>query len=97
MASGNVTTDHDFIMRWVEERKGKPTRVKGTGGGKDPGILRIDFPDYSGKYSLEEIPWEEFFQKFEENRLAFLYQDKTATGKVSRFNKFISRDQAEEK
>jgi hypothetical protein len=23
----NITTDHDFIRRWAEERKGKPSRV----------------------------------------------------------------------
>ena len=79
----------------MEERQGKPTRVKGTGGGEDPGILRIDFPDYTGRYSLEEIPWEEFFEKFEESGLAFLYQEQTAGGELSRFSKFVSRDQME--
>ena len=34
--SAHTTTDHDFIRRWVEERGGKPSRVKRTGGGDDP-------------------------------------------------------------
>ncbi len=89
----NITTDHKFIRKWVEERKGKPSRVRGTGGREDPGMLRIDFPGYSGAQSLEEIPWEDFFEKFEENNLAFLYQEKTSGGNVSRFNKLISREQ----
>jgi hypothetical protein len=56
------------------------------------GVLRIDFPGYSGEDSLEEISWEEFFQKFDENNLQFLYQEETADGEESRFNKFISGD-----
>lgn len=66
--------------------------MKRTGDENDPGILRIDFPGYSGEGSLEEIPWEEFFEKFDEKNLAFLYQDRTVAGKPSRFFKFVNRD-----
>src|SRR5215218_8484348 len=72
--SGNTTTDHDEIRRWVEERGGKPATVKRTHQGEDAGILRIDFPD-GPEPALEEIGWEEFFEKFEEKQLAFLHQD----------------------
>jgi len=34
------TTDHQEIRRWVEERGGRPARVKETGSDGDPGILR---------------------------------------------------------
>lgn len=88
----NATTDHDTIRRWAEERGGKPSRVKGTGGGDDPGLLRIDFPGYSGEESLEEIPWEEFFEKFDENNLALVYQEETSGGEKSNFNKLVDRD-----
>jgi hypothetical protein len=37
------------------------------------------------------IEWDEFFATFDEHKLAFLHQDKTADGKPSRFNKFVSR------
>ena len=90
--SGNVTTDHDTIRRWVEERGGHPATVRSTvGKDQEAGILRIDFPGYSGGESLQEIGWDEFFDKFEEAKLAFLYQDKTADGEKSRFNKLIAR------
>ena len=95
-SSSNVTTDHKKIRKWVEERGGHPATVKGTESGKDDvGILRIDFPGYSGEGKLEEISWEEFFAKFDESELAFLYQDKTADGKESRFNKLVSRNNVE--
>ena len=63
-----------------------------TGKRNDPGILRIDFPGYSGEGSLDEISWDDFFEKFDEKKLAFLYQDKTAAGKTSRFFKFVERE-----
>ncbi len=86
-----TTTDHDTIRKWVEERGARPAAVKGTGGGDDPGILRVDFPGAGDEDSLEEISWEEFFDKFEENDLAFLYQEETSGGKESRFFKFVRR------
>jgi hypothetical protein len=96
-SESDVTVDHDTIRRWAEERGGKPATVSRTKDGEDSGILRIDFPGYSGEQSLEEITWEEFFEKFEESNLAFLHQDKTADGKQSRFNKLISRDSMDKK
>jgi hypothetical protein len=91
-STSSSTTDHEEIKAWVEKRGGKPATVKGTGDKKDhTGILRIDFPGYSGEDSLEEITWEEFFEKFDESNLQFLYQDKTSDGKESRFNKFVSK------
>jgi hypothetical protein len=46
--SSQTTTDHDEIKRWVEERNGRPARVKDTGGRDDPGVLRINFPRSRG-------------------------------------------------
>lgn len=40
--------------------------------------------------ALKAISWDEFFEIFEDRKLAFLYQDRTSGGE-SRFNKFISR------
>jgi hypothetical protein len=86
-----TTTDHDEIRRWVEERGGSPATVKGTGKRGEPGLLRIDFPGYRGEGSLQKIEWDEFFDQFESENLAFLYQTKTKSGKRSNFNKLISR------
>lgn len=87
MAEAKRTTDHDEIRAWVERRGGKPAHVKSTGKGDDVGVLRIDFPGYTGENTLEEISWEQFFEAFDENELAFLYQDEGD----SRFNKLVSR------
>jgi hypothetical protein len=96
MASARPTVDHNEIRRWAEDRDGKPACVKGTGGRGDVGMLRLDFPGYSGAESLEEISWDEWFRQFDENNLALLIQDRTADGEVSNFNKLVSRDSIEE-
>jgi hypothetical protein len=94
MARANVTTDHEKIRRWAEQRGGHPATVKVTETDDEPGVLRLDFdpPDES----LEKISWDDFFEKFEDADLAFLYQDKTESGKTSRFHKFVDRSGAAE-
>ena len=89
--ASNTTTDHEQIRRWAEERGGKPACVRGTGNSGDIGMIRIDFPGYTGEDKLEEISWDAWFEKFEEKRLALVYQDETH-GEKSNFNKLISRD-----
>jgi hypothetical protein len=88
-----TTTNHEEIKNWVEERGGHPAIVKGTEKGGSA-LLRIDYPGFSGEDRLEEIEWDEFFEIFDENKLAFLYQDETADGDKSRFSKFVERGKA---
>lgn len=87
MSSSETTTDHETIKRWVEARDGHPSIVDTKGPG---GILRIDFGPKEER--LEPVSWDDFFKIFEDNDLAFLYQDKTSDGGQSRFNKFVKRE-----
>jgi hypothetical protein len=87
-----TTTDHEVIQKWVEERGGHPATVIGTGEGDEAGVLRIDYPGYTGENRLEEITWEEFFTKFDETGLAFLYQETTKDGELSRFSKLVANE-----
>jgi len=87
--SSKQTTNHDEIRRWAEQRDGHPATVRGTADrDEDAGLLRIKFRDDE---DLEDIGWNDFFEKFDEEKLAFLYQDKTADGGKSRFFKFVER------
>jgi hypothetical protein len=95
-AESHVSTDHEEIRRWAEARGGQPACVKGTGGEGDIGMLRLDFPGYGGEESLQHIGWDDWFQKFDERELALLFQEQTAGGAQSNFNKLISRETAEE-
>jgi hypothetical protein len=88
MSSSETTTNHETIKKWAESRDGHPARVRD--GKDDGGILRIDFG--KPEEGLEPMEWDEFFEIFDDRKLAFLYQDKTADGKTSRFSKFVERE-----
>ncbi|MGE5054632.1 MAG: hypothetical protein ACM3WP_10745 [Acidobacteriota bacterium] len=94
-SSSRVLTDHDEIRRWAEERDARPSAVQRTHTDDSVGIIRLDFPGYSGENSLEEIEWDEWFDKFDDNNLALIVQDQTAGGERSNFNKIVSRDSME--
>jgi hypothetical protein len=92
MASeSNTTTDHDEIRRWVEEHDGKPAVVRGTEDDNGGGLLRIDFPGGAGEDRLKPVDWDEWFDKFDRENLAFLYQERKASGEDSTFHKLVSR------
>jgi hypothetical protein len=93
MSDSETTTDHDTIRQWAERRGGKPATVRATEEDGEPGILRIDFDPK--EEALEPIEWNDFFRKFDEAELAFLYQDRTKDGRLSRFHKFVRREAAE--
>jgi hypothetical protein len=86
MSEAVTTTDHETIRTWVEQRAGRPAVVRTAGKG---GILRIEFGEK--EENLVPIGWDEFFQIFDRNKLAFLHQDTAGDGTMSRFNKFVER------
>ena len=97
MAQAKVTTDHDEIRKWAEARGGRPAAVRRTHSKDNVGIIRIEFPGTPNAKddALEEISWQEFFEKFEDSKLALLYQEDTAKGELSNFNKLVGRETAE--
>ena len=93
MSSATTTTSHDDIRKWVEKRGGHPAMVAATErNGREGGLLRIDFDEPGGNddTGLHRISWEEFFEVFDKNDLAFLRQEEGD----SRFNKFVERESA---
>ncbi|MBX4210430.1 hypothetical protein KW783_00460 [Candidatus Parcubacteria bacterium] len=63
-----TTTNHDDIRSVIEEHNGKPAVVKGTLAEE---ILDIVFEDPTHDFNI--ISWEEFFDRFEAEKLAFRY------------------------
>ena len=96
MSSGRTITGHDEIRQWAEERGAEPACVRGAGGNEDVGMIRLDFPGYSGEESLEHISWDAWFEKFDERGLALKVQETTG-GEKSNFNKLVSRSTASNK
>jgi len=80
--AANALIDHEEIRQWAEERGAHPACVRGTGGKGDVGMIRLDFPGYVGAESLQEISWDEWFDKFDERNLALIVQETTARGKL---------------
>jgi hypothetical protein len=72
-----------------------PSEVTSTGRDGEPGILRVDFPGFGGEGTLREIAWDEWFVKFDAAGLAFVYEDTTAEGERSNFNRLVEREVAQ--
>ena len=55
------------------------------------GILRLEFPGkpHANDSALEEISWDECFEKFDDMGLEFIYQEVTSEGAESNFNKLV--------
>ena len=94
MSDAQTTTDHDTIRNWAEDRDGRPATVAATEEGDEPGVLTIHFHGVHDEADedLEDISWDDWFDKFEDENLAFLHQDETADGSTSRFFKLVARD-----
>ncbi|WP_205754712.1 hypothetical protein [Pseudarthrobacter sp. NamE5] len=78
-----VTTHHEVIRQWAEERDGVPATVEGTEHGDHLGVLRIDFGGDDDK--LRHISWEEWFKTFDARQLNFIYQEQRSDGQQSNF------------
>ncbi|GAA4197116.1 hypothetical protein [Microbispora amethystogenes] len=79
-----VTTDHEVIRRWAEDRDATPATVPGTEREGRPGVLRFDFPGHGGE-DLKRVSWDEWFGTFEERGLDFVYQEHRKDGSPSNF------------
>lgn len=86
-----ITREHEEIRRWAEMRGGSPARINCPTIGSMASSLRIHFAGRGDETMLEMITWEEFFREFERRRLTLYYQDRTTSGSISRFHRFMGR------
>jgi hypothetical protein len=78
-----VTTHHEVIKQWAEERNATPATVSGTEHDDHLGVLRFDFGGDSK--DLQHVSWDEWFKTFDERRLNFIYQEQRTDGTDSNF------------
>lgn len=93
MSSAKTTTSHEEIRKWVEKRGGHPAVVSATeNNDRAGGLLRIDYDEPGGNNDdrLHRITWNEFFDIFDKNGIAFLYDPDGD----SRFSKFVQKESA---
>jgi hypothetical protein len=91
-----ATTNPDVIRRWAEMRHGAPVAFHRGELGDDKPLLGFAFPDYDNPNSYEEITWQTLFNQRAAEQLVFLYQEKTETGEMSHYNRFVSQQVADE-
>jgi hypothetical protein len=85
-----ITRNHEEIKHWAEERDGVPAVPKTNDvSSKTPQGLYIDFLDNGENKEMKQISWNEFFEKFEEKDLAFVYKDKVELGAENKEYSFV--------
>lgn len=90
-----TTTDHEQIRSWAEEHDAVPASVRGTGDGQ-LGVLTLDMVGHgAGEEELEHVSWDDWFSAFEDNDLAFVYQERKSSGEDSTFFRLIDREGAD--
>ena len=96
MALSKTTQDHDEIRQWAESRGALPAEVASTESNGQTGIIRLEFPKApnANDSALKQISWEEFFEKFDASGIALVYQEQTADGEQSNFNKLVHPENA---
>lgn len=87
-----TTTDHETIREWIEQRGSIPAQVTEPAG-DDPGSLAV-IPEGKMDDSVREVSWEKFFEIFEDEGLAFVYQTKRDNPDEQWFCKFDERGDA---
>jgi len=85
---GKVTTNKSTIREWVEARKGWPAVDRKIRDTEVITFLQIGFPE-SERTSFTEIPWDKFFEMFDTQQLAFLYEEQAGNGTLSHSFQFI--------
>jgi hypothetical protein len=91
--SSRITTEHDAIRRWAEERGAKPVLAAKSDGQR--ASVGLEFPGSRDTLS-REISWDEWFHRFDKSKLALLYQQQTADGERSNFCEIVPCEKAEE-
>ncbi|XVH32016.1 hypothetical protein ACNS7O_02210 [Haloferacaceae archaeon DSL9] len=66
-----ITTDRETIRRWVEDRGGRPARESGADRADAESLIIVR----EGEENGGGISWDEFFETFESENMAFVYQD----------------------
>jgi hypothetical protein len=80
-----VTTNHDVIRKWAEERGAVPATVAGTEHGDHLGVLTFDFPPLGDDDRLRHVSWDEWFKTFDQRKLNFIFEEKRSDGRQSNF------------
>jgi hypothetical protein len=79
MAISEPTSNHEEIRRWAEANQFSPAEQLPVRVDGEPAELRLlSEPQINARQDKRLISWEEFFAKFDEQGLAFVYDQDSA-------------------
>jgi len=81
-AHDHVTSDHEVIRAWAEERGATPATTPAARPGGER-VLRFDLPGCDGEEELVDISWDDWFATFDRCELHFLYRESKEAGRQS--------------
>ena len=82
-----ITIEHSEIIGWTQSRGGHPAIENPSETGDRPAIRFSD--------EEPEVSWEAWMSVFDHGEWAFIYQDRTPEGELSRSCKIIPRFEPE--
>ena len=95
-----ATRNHEVIKRWAVERQADPATGEKTSSGpatvnvSDGGAgIRFNFP---GAAPFRPIDWDEWFDNFDRNQCAFVYENDSSTPLSARY-RIVKADELNEK
>lgn len=98
-----ATINHQVIRQWAEKLGGKPQIIDNPQAGGDIIGIRIDLPGkldngfFSESNHPKETSWEEFFDIFDKQNLALIYNENYQEVDFGSSYKFINRDVLKDK
>jgi hypothetical protein len=90
-AHTRATTDHEMIRLWVRERGGAPAMVRRIDQ-PDEGALAINFPNDGSDQPIIDISWSDFFERFDDRKLAFVYRVSLPDAEDAHVYQLVDRD-----
>jgi hypothetical protein len=79
-----ITIEHEQIIGWVQSRGGHPVIKRESPQSTSPSISFSD-------EDTGTVSWEQWMSVFDRDGWAFIYQDRTPEGELSRMWKIIPR------
>jgi hypothetical protein len=87
----DVTTNPEVIREWATARGGTPATTQASSGRwKGRRTLCVAFAP-EGEPGVRVVDWTEWLDSFERSGLAFMFQDRTVTGGLSRYHELVDR------
>src|SRR5690606_12525991 len=77
----HYTSNHTEIRRWAKRHGARPGIARDTIASRDLDQLTLVLPGERGEENVEFIDWDEFFRRFDEEEMVFVYEERKAPRK----------------